>query len=170
MPSTAIHETMEGFNSKHIRFIDSYYRPHSPVVQEILKEISQYHITIFTGITLLKDKAYVEFVNQYVDCLLIGLESTSDFTLKHVAKGYRYKDIELAVENMIQYLDRRIFLEISVILGSSLSGCGRRQGKLSAHCGPERPVGRGGLSRCGAYEYFERVPQSGTSLYGRCHA
>ncbi|HKI49150.1 MAG TPA: hypothetical protein VKA69_07465, partial [Desulfobacteria bacterium] len=112
----AIHETMQGFNSEHIRFIDSYYRPHSPAVQEILKEISQYHITIFTGITLLKDKQYIEFVNKYVNCLLIGLESTSDFSLKSVAKGYRYQDIELAVENMIQYLDRDIFLEISVIL------------------------------------------------------
>ncbi len=111
-----IHETMKGFNSEHIRFIDSYYRPHSPAVQEILKEISQYHITIFTGITLLKDKQYIEFVNRYVDCLLIGLESTSDFTLEHVAKGYRYRDIERAVENMIEHLDRRIFLEISVIL------------------------------------------------------
>ncbi len=112
----AIHETMQGFNSKHIRFIDSYYRPHSPVAQEILQQISQYHITIFTGITLLKDKNYIEFINKYVNCLLIGLESTSDFTLKHVAKGYLYRDIEQAVENMIQYLDRNIFLEISVIL------------------------------------------------------
>ncbi len=51
-----------------------------------------------------------------MNCLLIGLESTSDFTLKHVSKGYLYQDIEQAVENMIQYLDRNIFLEISVIL------------------------------------------------------
>jgi len=65
---------------------------------------------------LLKDKSYIEFINKYVNCLLIGLESTSDFTLKHVAKGYLYRDIEQAVENMIQYLDRSIFLEISVIL------------------------------------------------------
>ena len=112
----SIHGIMQGFNSRHIRFIDSYYRPHSPVVQEILQQISQYHITIFTGITLLKDKSYIEFINKYVNCLLIGLESTSDFTLKHVAKGYLYRDIEQAVENMIQYLDRSIFLEISVIL------------------------------------------------------
>jgi len=112
----AIHETMHGFDSQHIRFIDSYYRPHSPVVQEILQQISQYHITIFTGITLLKDRNYIEFINQYVNCLLIGLESTSDFTLKHVSKGYLYQDIEQAVDNMIQYLDRNIFLEISVIL------------------------------------------------------
>jgi hypothetical protein len=112
----AIHEIMQGFNSRHIRFIDSYYRPHSPVVQKILQKISEYHITIFTGITLLKDKHYIEFINNNVNCLLIGLESTSDFTLKHVAKGYLYKDIEQAVDNMIQYLDRSIFLEISVIL------------------------------------------------------
>ncbi len=112
----AIQETMQGFNSKHIRLIDSYYRPHAPIVQEILQEIAQYHITIFTGITLLKDQHYIEFINKYVNCLLIGLESTSDFTLKHVAKGYLYRDIEQAVDNMIRYLDRNIFLEISVIL------------------------------------------------------
>ncbi|MCG6877957.1 MAG: hypothetical protein LJE96_02185 [Deltaproteobacteria bacterium] len=112
----AIHDIMRGFDSEHIRFIDSYYRPHSPVVQKILQRISQYHITIFTGITLLKDKQYIESINKYVDCLLIGLESTSDFTLKHVSKGYLYQDIEQAVENIIQYLDRSIFLEISVIL------------------------------------------------------
>ena len=112
----AIHGIMQGFNSRHIRFIDSYYRPHSPVVQEILQQISEYHITIFTGITLLKDKKYIEFINKYVNCLLIGLESTSDFTLEHVTKGYLYRDIEQAVENIIQYLDRSIFLEISVIL------------------------------------------------------
>ncbi len=112
----SIQGIMEGFDSEHIRFIDSYYRPHSPVAQEILREISGYHITIFTGITLLKDKTYIESINRYVNCLLIGLESTSDFTLKHVSKGYLYKDIEQAVENMIQYLDRNIFLEISVIL------------------------------------------------------
>jgi len=112
----AIHGIMQGFNSRHIRFIDSYYRPHSPVVQEILQQISEYHITIFTGITLLKDKKYIEFINKYVNCLLIGLESTSGFTLEHVTKGYLYRDIEQAVENIIQYLDRSIFLEISVIL------------------------------------------------------
>lgn len=113
---SAIDEIMETFDARHMRFIDSYFRPHAPVVQEIFEEISHYHITIFTGITLLKDKNYIEFVNDKVDCLLIGLESTSDFTLKHVAKGYRYRDIEQAVENMIRYLDRRIFLEISLIL------------------------------------------------------
>ncbi len=43
----AIHETMEGFNSRHIRFIDSYYRPHLPVVKQILQQISQYHITFY---------------------------------------------------------------------------------------------------------------------------
>ncbi len=113
---TAIHEIMGEFNSEHIRFIDSYYRPHSPVVQRILEEMRQYHITIYTGITLLKDREYIEFVNKYVNCLLIGLESTSDFTLRHVNKGYLYKDIEDALETMIQYLDRSVFLEISVIL------------------------------------------------------
>jgi radical SAM superfamily enzyme YgiQ (UPF0313 family) len=47
---------------------------------------------------------------------LIGLESTSDFSLDHINKGYTYEDIKEAINNIIKYLDRRIFLEISVIL------------------------------------------------------
>lgn len=112
----SIHHLMNGFGSDHIRFIDSYFRSGSTRVQEILEQIKDYHITIYTGITLLKNRAYITFLNRHVNCLLIGLESTSDFSLRQVAKGYTMEDIDTAVDNMIRYMSRDIFLEISLIL------------------------------------------------------
>jgi len=96
--------------------IDSYYLSNAPGVRDILEEIKDYNITIYSGITLLKKKDYIKFINKYVDCLLIGLESTSDFSLRAVNKGYTYQDIQDAVDNIVKYLDRKIYLEISIIL------------------------------------------------------
>ena len=112
----SIHSLMNTFGSDHIRFIDSYFSSNSAQVQEILEQIKQYHLTVYTGITMLKDKRYIEFLNRYVDCLLIGLESTSDFSLHQVDKGYTGRDIEIAVDNIIKYMNKDIFLEISIIL------------------------------------------------------
>jgi len=112
----SIHDLMNTFGSDHIRFIDSYFRRDSAQVQEILEQVKGYHITVYTGITMLKDKRYIEFLNRYVNCLLIGLESTSDFSLRQVDKGYTGRDIEIAIDNIIKYMSRDIFLEISIIL------------------------------------------------------
>ena len=112
----SIHHLINGFGSDHIRFIDSYFRSGSTRVQEILEQIKDYHITIYTGITLLKKSDYIAFLNRYVNCLLIGLESTSDFSLRQVDKGYTMEEIDMAVDNIIRYMSRDIFLEISLIL------------------------------------------------------
>jgi len=112
----SIHRLVNTFGSDHIRFIDSYFRRNSAQVREILEQIKQYHITVYTGITLLKDKRYIEFLNSHIDCLLIGLESISDFSLHQVDKGYTGRDIEIAVDNIIKHMSKDIFLEISIIL------------------------------------------------------
>ena len=114
--ANSIHSLINTFGSDHIRFIDSYFRSNSAQVREILDQVKDYHITVYTGITLLKDKGYIEFLNKYVNCLLIGLESMSDFSLRQVDKGYTGRDIEIAVDNIIKYMNRDIFLEISIIL------------------------------------------------------
>lgn len=114
--SDSIRNLLKKFGSDHIRFIDSYFRSSSPRVTEILEQIKEFHMTVYTGISMLKDPKYITFLNRYMDCLLIGLETTSDFSLKQVDKGYTLKDIEIAVDNMIKYMDRSIFLEISLIL------------------------------------------------------
>jgi len=111
-----IHNVLKRFKSNKIRFVDSYYHAYTPRVKQIFEAIKEYDMTIYSGILLLKDRDYIDFVNRYVNRLLIGLESTSDFSLKYVNKGYTHQDIEVAIDHIINYLDRDIFLEISVIL------------------------------------------------------
>lgn len=111
-----IRNMMDTCGSRQLRFIDSYFRGNSNPVEDILSEIDDYHITIYTGIMLLKNRRYIEFINRHVNCLLIGLESTSDFSLDYVDKGYTYRDIEAALAQIINYLNRDVFLEISVIV------------------------------------------------------
>jgi hypothetical protein len=111
-----IHGIMDNFGATHLRFIDSYYHVNAPNVKRILEDIKTYDLTIYTGILLLKNREYIDFLNRYIDCLLIGLESTSDFSLNYINKGYTSRDIRAAVDNIIRYLDRRISLEISIIL------------------------------------------------------
>ncbi len=110
------HRLLKKFNSNQIRFIDSYFRIKDSSVTNILEAIKQYHITVYTGILLLKNREYIDFLNKYVNVLLIGLESTSDFSLKRVNKGYTYKDILEAFEFIRLYLNRNIYLELSIIL------------------------------------------------------
>ncbi|MFP3910993.1 MAG: hypothetical protein ACLFUT_02850 [Desulfobacteraceae bacterium] len=111
-----VRNMMETCGSRQLRFIDSYFRGDSPHVEEILNQIDDYHITVYTGIMLLKNKRYIEFINRHVNCLLIGLESASDFSLRYVDKGYTYADIEIALDQVIKYLNRDVFLEISIIV------------------------------------------------------
>ena len=53
---------------------------------------------------------------KYVNTILLGLETVSDFALKNIKKGYTWNDIQEAVDQMIMHMDRNIFLEISTIL------------------------------------------------------
>jgi hypothetical protein len=111
-----IRRLMERFESKELRFIDSYFHADNPRTRAILDQIRDYTVTVYSGIMLLKNVNYIQFINRYVKCLLIGLESASDFTLSHIDKGYLRADIDAAVDRMIQHLDREVFLEISIIL------------------------------------------------------
>lgn len=112
----SIHETMSGFRSRRIRFIDSYFHIHRPAVTRVLEGVRDYHITVYSGIKLLQDEAYLRFINRTCNCLLIGLESVSDFSLQSVRKGYGAADIERTLEKILHHLSKDVFLEISVIL------------------------------------------------------
>ncbi len=110
------HNIMAKFQSNQLRFVDSYFNTTSPRIQRILSEIQDYYITVYSGIRFLNNRNYIDFVNKNVDCLLIGLESTSDFSLNYINKGYTCEDIEKAVDNMVKHMDRKVFLELSVIM------------------------------------------------------
>jgi len=65
---------------------------------------------------VLMTPGHVEFLNKYINTLLIGLECASVFALKNIRKGYTWDDIRTAVDNIINHLDKKIFLEMSIIL------------------------------------------------------
>jgi radical SAM superfamily enzyme YgiQ (UPF0313 family) len=104
------------FGAKELRLIDSYFSIKDRKVRNILDRIREYPIGSFAGILLLKNRNHVEFLNEYVDYLMVGLESTSDFALKSIRKGYTWEDIRTAVDTIIAHMDRKIFLEFSIIM------------------------------------------------------
>ena len=110
------HTIKREFGAKELRFIDSYFSLKNEKVHHILDQIKPYQIAVFAGILLMKRKEHITFLNQYVNTLLLGLETASDFALKNINKGYTWNDIQEAVDQMIRHLDRKIFLEISTIL------------------------------------------------------
>ncbi len=110
------HTIKREFGAKELRFIDSYFSIQNESVHYILDQIKQYRIAVFAGILLMKKKNHIEFLNKYVNTILLGLETASDFALENIKKGYTWKDIQEAVDQMIRHLDRNIFLEISTIL------------------------------------------------------
>ena len=111
-----LHAIKREFGAKELRFIDSYFSVKNQSVHYILEQIKHYPMAAFAGIHLLKTRGYVEFVNKYINTLLIGLECASDFALENIRKGYTWDDIRTAVDNIINHLDKKIFLEISIIL------------------------------------------------------
>ena len=110
------HTIKKEFGAKELRFIDSYFSIQNESVHYILEQIKQYRIAVFAGVLLMKKKDHIEFLNKYVNTILFGLETVSDFALKNIKKGYTWNDIQEAVDQMIRHMDRNIFLEISTIL------------------------------------------------------
>lgn len=72
-------------------------------------------ISITTGIHLLQKEIYLNKINKYADKVLVGLESTSDFALSYINKGYGWSEIDNAVNQMISYLNKNICIKLYCI-------------------------------------------------------
>lgn len=73
-------------------------------------------IAIQTGVNLLKNKEYLNDVNEYIDEIRIGLESCSDFSLQYINKGYKWIDVKESMSQMIKYLRKDIALRYLYII------------------------------------------------------
>ena len=76
-------------------FINDPYFTFDDKKRELLKRLreSNIEIAILTGISLLRNKAYLNDIKEYITELRIGLESCSDFALSYINKGYNWSDI-----------------------------------------------------------------------------
>ena len=103
---------------KSIFISDDYISGNNKTENYVLKRLkkAERRPVIHTGILKLKQKKYIEFINECVCSLQIGMESTSDFTLSNVNKGYGYKEILEAVDCMIKNMNKNIIIYLNVIL------------------------------------------------------
>jgi hypothetical protein len=76
--------------------------------KELFKRLRQdgIIIAIITGILKINTQQYLEDINEYADEVGVGLESTTDFTLDYINKGYKWKDIQDTMKMLNKHLDR----------------------------------------------------------------
>lgn len=99
-----------------IRFEDSYFIPDG-IREEIIKKSPPYvKFSAFSGVMLLQDPEYAKMINELLYRVRLGLETTSEFSLWAINKGYKRKSIYKAFDNIIKYFNKDTFLEIAVML------------------------------------------------------
>ena len=72
-------------------------------------------IGIYGGVIFLKDKEYIQKLNKYISYLMIGLESCDDYALSYISKGYTYKDIIEAFDNVKKYCKKDLYISPCII-------------------------------------------------------
>jgi len=111
------------YNTSVIRLIDSLFTPSQKKVEILssLRKLDLYTIC-YSSIPYLAKLSYIEFLNLCTRSLLIGLESTNDYSLRAVGKGYTYDIIKKAISNIKNKLSRRISLNFSIMLDLPVGG------------------------------------------------
>jgi len=95
------------YNTRGVFFNDSYI-VNTPKVVEFMTRLNNegYEIDIYTGILLLKNPKYIEFINKCnINKIFIGMEHTNDFSLDFIKKGYHKKQIMETVDLMAKNLN-----------------------------------------------------------------
>jgi hypothetical protein len=100
-------QNMREYGSTNIVLYDFYFL-FTEKNKEIFSKLRKdgFKIFVLSGIIKLKDREYLENINRFVDGMSIGLESTTDFSLKYINKGYGWADIQKSIDQIRKYLDR----------------------------------------------------------------
>ncbi len=106
-------------------FITDSYCMFDDDVTHIMEGIKHNKLSVFTGIKQLKSKRVIQCINKYVETIFVGLETTVDFTLSFISKGYDYDTVLTAVENIIKFMDRDKRIYFNVILDLPVSRTGQ---------------------------------------------
>jgi len=103
-------EISRKYESKNIFFNDSYLID-SEYNRDLFQKLSKenYEMSFYTGVLLVKRPKYIEFLNSNsVDRIYIGIETTNNFSLNYINKGYSRKEIIEMVENMKKYMNKSV--------------------------------------------------------------
>jgi hypothetical protein len=113
---THINTQLELYKAEEVKFIDNYFT-FTDKSKQILENIHARGIGIYTGIPFLKSPEFIDNLNKYnISMIHIGLESTSDFTLDKIRKGYQFRDIIKACNNIIEFIDKDIIVSMMLIM------------------------------------------------------
>jgi hypothetical protein len=111
-----INRQLELYRGNEIKFIDNYFT-FTDRTEYILDNINAQRIGIYTGIPYLKRKGFIDSINRHkISMIHIGLESTSDFTLDKIRKGYQYKDVLQATDNIINNINKDVIVSMMLIM------------------------------------------------------
>jgi hypothetical protein len=95
---------LDRYQSKFVFITDNFFR-FTDKNKIILKELVKHDVKfiVFSGVLNILDKEYLENVNKYISLIKFGLESTNDFALNYIAKGYGREEIAKAFDNFTKY-------------------------------------------------------------------
>lgn len=110
-----IKNMVEKYKAKNLFITDSYCIFNDDV-KYIMEKIKNNNISIFTGIHQLQNKSTILNINKYISKIFVGMESTINFTLSYIRKGYDFDDIQKAIENIFQYMSRDVEIYFNVIM------------------------------------------------------
>lgn len=107
-----IREISAKYETNEIFFNDSYI-VNTPKVEEFMVRLNEegYRIDLYTGILLLKDPKYIDFINRCnIQKLYIGMENTNNFSLDYINKGYHKKEIFEVADALCKNLNLNTFV------------------------------------------------------------
>lgn len=99
-------------------FINDPYFIFNDKIRNLLGKLraSGIQIAILTGISLLKNEAYLNDIKKYITELRIGLESCSDFALSYINKGYVWNDVIDSINAMAKILPTTVSIRYLYIM------------------------------------------------------
>jgi radical SAM superfamily enzyme YgiQ (UPF0313 family) len=109
--------TAKKYNTNSLYVGDDYFTFNKNIIRilEILKE-NNILVSVFSGIRLLVNEKYASNIGKYCKNVRLGIENVNDFTLKRINKGYTYKDVLKAFENMKKYFPKELYIRPNFIM------------------------------------------------------
>jgi len=73
-----------------------------------------------SGILLLKNEEYTKKICKYFSFFAVGVEKATDFSLKMLNKGYKWKDVQKAFENIKKYATDYNSITVNLIIDAPI--------------------------------------------------
>jgi hypothetical protein len=112
-----IMDICHNLNCYNIFISDAYFSFTDKRIR-ILKKLNNNGVKFIcqTGINSLKNEEYTKKMFEYFDIVCVGMETTTDFGLYALNKGYKWEDIKKAMNNIKKYYNGKSLISINHII------------------------------------------------------